>query len=92
MKTFIEKTKKGGVHHFQGVTEAGSRPLLRQQTSTLQSAAPCHTDLPWHQLSEALPCWTEDFVCPAAHLALEIPPCKMLTTPWPSMLSPRPAD
>ena len=50
------KTQKGGVHHFQGITEAGSRSLLRQPSSTLQSAAPCHVDLPWHRPPEALPC------------------------------------
>ena len=57
--TFIKKDSEGGVHHFQGITEAGSTPLLRQQSSTHQGAAPCHTDLLWHQLPEALPCWME---------------------------------
>ena len=91
-KTFIEKTQKGGDHHFQGITEAGSRPLWRQPGSTHQSAAPCHTDDPWHQPLEALPCWTKDFVCLAAHLPLEIVPCKMLTAPLLTVLSPGLAD
>ena len=80
------------MHYCQGVTEAGSRPLLRQPSSTHQRAAPRHTDLPWHQLMEAPPCWTEDFTCPAAHLAPEILPCKTLTIPLLPVLSPGPAD
>ena len=50
---------------FRGITEAGCRPLLRQPSSTDQSAALRHADFPWHQPPEALPCWTEDFICPA---------------------------
>ena len=84
-KAFIKKTQKGGVHHFQDTTEADSRPLLRQLSSTHQSAAPCHDDLPWHWPPEALPCWTDDFACPVAHLATEILPCKMLKTPLPTV-------
>ena len=91
-KIFIKKTQKGGVYHFEGITEADSRPLLRQPSCTHRSAAPCHADLPWHWLMGALPCWTEDFICLAAHLAPEILPCKMLTTPVPTVLSPGPAD
>ena len=60
-----------------------ARPLLRQPSFTHQSAAPRHAGLPWHRVPEALPCWMEDFTSPAAHLALEILPCKMLTTPLP---------
>ena len=45
-KTFIEKTQKGGVHHSQGITEAGSRPLMRQPSSAPHRAAPCHSDFP----------------------------------------------
>ena len=81
-------SKKGGVYLFQGITEADSRPLLRQPSSTHQSAALCHADLPWHQWPEALPCWTEDFACPAVRLAPEILPCKMLTTPVPTVCHP----
>ena len=88
-KTLFKRTQKGGVLHSQGITEAGSRPLLRQ-LSTYQSAAPCHTDLLWHQLPEALPCLTEDFFYLTAHLAPEILPCKTLTTPLPTVLSPGP--
>ena len=33
-KTFTEKTQKGGVPHFQGITEAGSRSLPRRLSST----------------------------------------------------------
>ena len=62
-KTFIKKTQEGGVHHFQGITEAGSRPLLRQPSSTHQSAAPHHADFPCHWPPEALPYWTEDLPC-----------------------------
>ena len=91
-KTFIKKTQKGGVHPFQGITEEGSRPLLRQPSFTHQSATPRHADLPWYRSLEALPWWTEDFVFSAAHLAPEILPCKMLTTPLPMVLTPRPAD
>ena len=91
-KDTYQKTQKGGVLHFQGITEAGSRPLLRQRSSTPQSAAPCHADLPRHQPPEALPCWIADFVHPAAHLAPEILPCKTLTTPLPTVLFPGPAD
>ena len=91
-KTLIEKTQKGGAHHSQVVTEAGSRPLLRPLSSMHQSAAPRHSHLPWHQPPGALPRWTKDFICPAAHLALEILPCKMLMTPLPTLLSPGPAD
>ena len=91
-KTFIKKTQKGGVHHSPGVTEAGSRPQLRQPSATTQRAAPRHANLPWHRLPEALPCWTEDFSCPAAHLAPEILPCKTLMSPLPTMLTPGPAD
>ena len=76
-----QETQKGGAHHCQGITEAGSRPLLRQPSSTHQSAAPWHADLPWHQLMEAPPCWTEDFAYPSAHLAPETLPCKILRTP-----------
>ena len=47
IKVFIEKTQKAGVHHFQGITEAGSRPLLRQPSSTHTSAAPRHAGRPW---------------------------------------------
>ena len=68
------------------------RPLLRQTSSTPQSAAPRHADPPWHWSLEALPCWTEDIVCPAAHPALETLPCKTMTTPLPTVLSPGPAD
>ena len=92
VKIFIEKTRKGGVHHFQGITEAGSRALRREPSSAHQRAAPRHADLRWHRLREALPCWTEDIVCPAAHPALETLPCKTMTTPLPTVLSPGPAD
>ena len=54
---------------FQGITEAGSRPLLRPLSSTHQSAAPPHAHLPWHRPLEAPPCWTEDFPCLAVHPA-----------------------
>ena len=73
--------QKCGVHHFEGIAGADSRPLLRQLSSTHQSAAPRHTDLPWHRLADALPCWTEEFVYSPVHLALEILPRKMLMTP-----------
>ena len=87
-----QETQKGGIHHFQGIAEADSRPLLRQLSSTHQSAAPCPADLPWLWLPEALPCWTEDFICPAAHLALAILPCKTVITPLLTVLSPGPTD
>ena len=87
-----QETQKGGVHHSKGITEAGFRPLLRQLSPTHQDAAPHHADLPWHWPPESLPCWTEDFICPAAHLAPEILPCKTLITPLPTVLSPGPAD
>ncbi|XP_053785314.1 UPF0488 protein C8orf33 homolog isoform X2 [Desmodus rotundus] len=91
VKIFIEKTRKGGVHHFQGITEAGSRALRREPSSAHQRAAPRHADLRWHRLREALPCWAEDFTCPAAHLALETLPCKTHQgvdwgCPWTSFL------
>ena len=50
-----QETQKGGVPRFPGVTEAGSRPLMRQPSSTHQRAAPCHAGLPWHQPPGALP-------------------------------------
>ena len=45
-----------------------------------------------HWLPEALPCWTGDFTCLAAHLALEIIPCETLTAPFLTVLAPGPAD
>ena len=90
-KTLIKRPRRVEFTTLKGVTEAGSRPLLRQLSSTHQNDAPRHADLPWHQPPEALPFWSEDFICPAAHLALEILPCKMLTTPLPTVLSPGPA-
>ena len=89
-KTLIKKTQEGGVHHFQGITEAGSRPLLRQPSSTYQSAAPHHADFP--AIGHPRRCPTGRRTCPAAHLALEVLPCKMLTTPLPTVLTPRPSD
>ena len=62
--------------------------MLRQLSSTHQSAAPCHADLPWYWLLEALP----PGLGTSSALTLEILPCKMLTTPLPTMLSPRLAD
>ena len=47
---------------------------------------------PWHWPLEVLPCWTEDVVCPAAHLAPESLPYKTLMTPLPTVLPPWPAD
>ena len=85
-KIFIKKIQKGGILHFQGITEAVSRPLLRLLSSTHQSAVPHHADLPWRRPPEVLPCWTEDFVCPAAHLVPELLPCKRLTAPLPPVL------
>ena len=70
---------------FYGITEAGaphSRVLIHAILIYL----------PWHGQPEALPCWTEDFTCPAAHLDQEILPCKMLTDPLPTVLSPRPVN
>ena len=66
-KTFIEKTQKGGVHHFQAITEEDSSPLLRQLSSTHHGTVPCHANLPWHWLPEALPCCTEGFAYLASH-------------------------
>ena len=57
-KTCIKQTQKGGVHHFQGIIEVGSRSRWRQTNSTHQSAAPRPSDLPWHRPPETLPCWT----------------------------------
>ena len=57
------------------------RPLLRQLSSTHQDVAPRLTDLPMTMEPEALPCWTEDGVCPAAHLAPKILLCKTLMAP-----------
>ena len=88
-KTFIKRTEGRSAPLL---VYAGSRTLLRQPSSTHQSVVPHHADLPWHRLPEALPCWTEDFVCPAAHLALETLPCKTLKTPLPTVLSSGPAD
>ena len=51
-----QRTQKGRVHHSQGITEAGSRLLLSQPSSTHLGAALCHTDLPWHWPLEVLPC------------------------------------
>ena len=90
-KTLIKKPRSCGVHNFQGITEAGSRPLLRQLSCLHQGAAPHHIDLPWHRPLEDLPCWTGDFTCPAALLTPEILPCKTLKTPLPTVLSPGPA-
>ena len=50
-----QETQKGGVPRFPGVTEAGSRPLRRQLSSTCQRAAPHHAGLPWHRPLGALP-------------------------------------
>ena len=71
-KTFARNTQKGGGPHFPGITEAGSRPLPREPSPTPQRAAPCHADLTGHRAPEALPRWTGDFACPAAHLAPEV--------------------
>ena len=77
-----QETQKGGVHHFQGITEAGSRPLLRQPSSTHQRAALHHTDLPWHWPRDALPSvlhWTEDIRVPLTRRWwLSWPPCCLL--------------
>ena len=59
IKVFIEKTQKAGVHRFQGITEAGSSPLLRQPSSTpcwspLVSAGGGSSLLDW---GLRLPCW-----------------------------------
>ena len=88
----LSRDSEGWSTPLSTITEAGSRPLLRQPSPTPQSAAPRHSDLPCHHPPEALPCWTEDFVCPAAHLAPETLPCRTLATPLPTVLSPGPAD
>ena len=46
-KTFIEKTQKGGVHHFQGITETGFILLLRlAEPHTPESCSPpCQSPL-----------------------------------------------
>ena len=87
-----EKTQKGGVHHSQDITEAGSRPLQTQLSSTRQNAAPRHVHLPWHWPPEALPCWTEDFVCPAVHPGSGDPSLQHADNSLAPVLSPEPAD
>ena len=68
---------------LNGIAEEGSRPLLRQPSSTHHSAAPCHADLPWHWPREALPC------CPSGSRESF---WKTLKTPLPTVPSPRPID
>ena len=57
---------------FMGVRSGDLRPPLRQLSSTHQGATPCHADLLTSLLLEALPCWMEKFICPAAGPAPEI--------------------
>lgn len=87
-----QETQKVEYTTLKSITEAASRLLLTQLSSTHQDGAPCHDDLPWHWLQEALPCWTEDFICRAAHPAPEILPCNMLITPVLTVLFPWPVD
>ena len=93
----------GVPRHLSKDPEGWSAPLSRynwgrlqttagKPSSTHQCAASCHVDLPWHRPPESLPCWIEDFACPAGHLAPEILPYKMLTTPLPTVLPPWPTD
>ena len=79
--TLIKRPRRVEYSTFQGITEAGSRPLLIQPSSIHQSAASCHADLPSHRPLEALPSWTKDRDCPAAHLALDILPGETLKLP-----------
>ena len=87
-----QETQKWGVHHFQSMTESGSRPLLREPSSTHHSAAPLPCWSPLASATGGSASWTEDFICPTVHLALEILPCKTLTTSLPTLLSPGRAD
>ena len=61
-KTLIKRPRGVEYTPLNGITEAGSRPLLRQPSSTHQDAVPRHADLLTAMLLEALPCWAEDFV------------------------------
>ncbi|KAF6099829.1 hypothetical protein HJG60_011560 [Phyllostomus discolor] len=55
-QVMYQETQKAGVHHFQGITEACSRLLLRQVSSTHQSVAP------YHMISLGISHWR---LCPA---------------------------
>ena len=46
-KTLIKRPRGLEYTILKGIIEAGSRPPQRQLSSTWQSVAPCHTDLPW---------------------------------------------
>ena len=89
-KTLIKRSR--GVEHetLKGVTD---RPQTTAETADLH-VLKCCTLLCWSApvLPEALPCWTENFVRLAADPAPEILPCKTLTAPLLTVLSPRPAD
>ena len=91
-KTFIERHRRVEYMTLKGLRGRDLRPPPRQQSPTHQGAAPCHADLLTAMLPEARPCWTEDFVCPAAIRALKTVPCKVLRAPPPTMLSPEPTD
>ena len=90
--TFIERLRKVEYMAFKDTRSGGFRLQPRTLSSTQQGAASGQADLLSARLPEALPCWTEDFVCLIADLALEILPCKMLRAPLPTVLSPGPAD
>ena len=87
----IKRPRKVECTTLTGITESGFRPLWRQPSSTHQGAGQCYADLPCPWPPEAHPYWTEDSICPAAHLVPEILPCKMLMAPLSTVLFPRPA-
>ena len=93
----IPHLPSGGLRHLSRDPKVWSAPLSRcnwDRVQTTAETAGLHTPescsmqhrSPLASPPEALPCWIEDFVCPAAHLALEILLCKILTTPLPTCL------
>ena len=56
------ETQKDGVYDPQGVRSGDLRPLLRQLNSSHQGAAPHGAELLTTVPSEALACWTKQFV------------------------------